>query len=127
MMLKLLQKQNKHKDHHYRWWIHRLTEDCQCWSSTEYIKEIVTIQSCNTDHFPGTKEANPQNETHSTTNELAILKQIITGCLICRISKIQKEFFKHTDRKGKPYFSQDGFVNLCFTFLLSKLSRKKKS
>ena len=39
MMPKLLKKQNKHKDHYYRWQIRRLTEDCQCRSSTEYIKE----------------------------------------------------------------------------------------
>lgn len=50
------------------------------------------------------KEENLQNESkpHSVKNETARLRWIITDCLICRISKIQKELFKHIGRKAKP-------------------------
>lgn len=73
------------------------------------------LQRCSIDHFPGKKEeANLQNESepHPVKNETARLRQIITDCLTCRISKIQKEFFEHTGRESNAHSSQDGNVNL---------------
>lgn len=87
--------------------------------------EQKAIQRCNTDHFTGMKEeTNFQNEPLSMKNETARLKQIITDCLICRISKILLQAYR---QKSKAHSSQDGIVNLHFTvFLLSELSKKKK-
>lgn len=74
------------------------------------------------------EEANLQNENepHPMKNETARMRLIITDCLICRISKIQKGFFKHTVRKSKTHSSQDGNVNSHFKYLFSLKDNYKK-
>lgn len=66
--------------------------------------EQKAIQRCNTDYFTGMKEeTNLQNEPLSMKNETARLKQIITDCLICRISKILLQAYRQ--KKQSPFQS----------------------